>query len=102
MVGVVYPYSIISFTFEGAGTHGCVTPRSWLTSGTLRWSWDPRPPSPQVMELSAVKRGDENYFFTTEILSVEENISIQSVIRPLVAAPDALDMLGGCAAAPTR
>src|SRR5215831_8190160 len=33
-----------------------VTARScWLTSGTLHWSWTPRPPSPQVMELLVVK-----------------------------------------------
>ena len=41
-------------------------------------------------------------FFTTKIISIVANPSIQSVIRPLVAAPDALDTPGGCAAAPTR
>jgi hypothetical protein len=34
---------------------GVVNSRSWLTSDTLQWSWDPRPPSPQVLELSVVK-----------------------------------------------
>jgi hypothetical protein len=56
----------------------------------------------QVMQLSAVKLGPRNYFFTTKIISVLENSSIQSVIPPLVAAPDALDTPGDCAAAPTR
>jgi hypothetical protein len=50
----------------------------------------------------AVKLESENYFFTTKIISVSENSSVQSVIHPLVATPDALDTPGGCAAAPTR
>jgi hypothetical protein len=54
------------------------------------------------MELSGVKYGPENVFFTTKIIPIVENISIQSVIRPLVAALDALDTLGDCAAAHTR
>jgi hypothetical protein len=54
------------------------------------------------MELSEMKLGPENYFFTTKIISIVENTPIQSVIRPLVAASDALDTPGGCAAAPTR
>jgi hypothetical protein len=40
--------------------------------------------------------------FTTKIISIVENISLPRLIRPLVGAPDALDTLGGCAAAPTR
>jgi hypothetical protein len=42
------------------------------------------------------------FFFTTKIISVAENTSISRLIRPLDAAPDALDTLGGYAAAPTR
>jgi hypothetical protein len=34
--------------------------------------------------------------------SIRAKRSIQRVIRPLVAALDALDTLGACAAAPTR
>jgi predicted transcriptional regulator len=30
---------------------GVVTARSWLTEGTLQWSWDPCPLPPQVIEL---------------------------------------------------
>jgi hypothetical protein len=54
------------------------------------------------MELSEVKLGPANYFVLPKIISIVENTSIQSVIRPLVAAPDALDTPDGCAAAPTR
>jgi len=46
--------------------------------------------------------GAKNYFLLQKLFSVVENISIQRVSRPLVAAPDALDTLGGCAAAPMR
>jgi hypothetical protein len=46
--------------------------------------------------------GAENYFLLQKLFSVAENASIQRVSRPLVAAPDALDTPGGCAAAPTR
>jgi hypothetical protein len=45
------------------------------------------------MELSGVKYGPEKVFFTTKIIPIVENISIQSVIRPLVAALDALEIV---------
>ena len=54
------------------------------------------------MKLSEVKFRPEKLFFTTKIISVVENLSMQSIIRPLVAVLDALDTLGDCAAAPTR
>ena len=44
-----------------------VTARSWLTSGTLRWSWTPRPPSPQVMELLVVKLRFENNYLLQKL-----------------------------------
>ena len=79
-----------------------VTARSWLTEGTLRWSWTPRPPSPQVMELLVMKFRFENNYLIQKIIYVVDNPSLPSLIRPLVVAPDALDTPGGCAAAPTR
>jgi hypothetical protein len=54
------------------------------------------------MEISEVKLGPENYFYTTKIISIAEHPSLQRVIRPLVAALDALDTPGDYAAAPTR
>jgi transposase len=44
-----------------------VTARSWLTSGTLRWSWPPSPPSPQVMELLVVKLRFENNYLLQKL-----------------------------------
>ena len=44
-----------------------VTARSWLTSGTLRWSWTPSPPSPQVMELLVVKLRFENNYLLQKL-----------------------------------
>src|SRR5262249_5966746 len=44
-----------------------VTARSWLTSGTLRWSWTPRPPSPQVLELLVVKLRSENNYLLQKL-----------------------------------
>ena len=46
-----------------------VTARSWLTSGTLHWSWTPRPPSPQVLELLVVKLRFENYYLLQKIFT---------------------------------
>jgi hypothetical protein len=44
-----------------------VTARFWLTEGTLRWSWTPRPPSPQVMELLVVKWRFENSYLLQKL-----------------------------------
>jgi len=46
---------------------GVVTARSWLTEGTLQWSWDPCPLPPQVIELSVVKLRSENYFLLQKL-----------------------------------
>ena len=46
---------------------GVVTARSWLTEGTLQWSWEPCPLPPQVIELSVVKLRSENYFLLQEL-----------------------------------
>jgi hypothetical protein len=54
------------------------------------------------MELLVVKLRFENNYLLQKIISIVENISLPRLIRPLVVAPDALDTLGGCAAAPTR
>jgi len=54
------------------------------------------------MELATVKRGSKNYFILQKLFSVADNTSLQSVIRPLGAVPDALDMLGDCASEATR
>ena len=44
-----------------------VTARSWLTSGTLHWSWTPRPPSPQVLELLVVQLRLKNNFLIQKL-----------------------------------
>src|SRR5262245_54939254 len=46
---------------------GVVTARSWLTEGTLQWSWDPCPLPPQVIELSVVKLRSENCFLLQKL-----------------------------------
>ena len=44
-----------------------VTARSWLTEGTLRWSWTSRPPSPQVLKLLVVKLRSENNYLLQKL-----------------------------------
>ena len=60
---------------------------------------------------SSVSSGDGTFgseievwkqLFTTKIIYVVDNISIPSLLRPLVVAPDALDTPGDCGVAPTR
>ena len=46
---------------------GVVTARSWLTEGTLQWSWDPCPLPPQVIELSVVKMRSANSFLLQKL-----------------------------------
>jgi hypothetical protein len=56
----------------------------------------------RVMTHLRVKLMPSNLFYTTKIISIVESISPQRLIRPPVAALDALDTPGDCAAAPTR
>ena len=46
---------------------GVVTSRSWLTADISDGRGTPRPPSPQVLELSVVKRRFKNHFLLHQL-----------------------------------